>query len=82
MTKFLIPFLLLISINAFAFAKVIADVGPTIDATPFINQMRGDKKPTQKITAKAAYENYYTEQSKELTPGKVKARTVNIKNLP
>jgi integrating conjugative element protein (TIGR03765 family) len=82
MTKLLVPFLLLISINAFAFAKVIADVGTTIDAAPFINQLRGDEEPPQKIKPKTAYESYYTEQSKNLTIGKVKSQTINIKNLP
>jgi integrating conjugative element protein (TIGR03765 family) len=81
MVKYLFIALLIYNSNAFAFAKIIADVGTTIDAAPFINQLRGDEKPPQKIKPKTAYESYYTEQSKNLTPGKVKSQTVNIKNL-
>ncbi len=82
MFKILILASVLITSNAFAFTKVIADVGNTIAASTYINQFQGNNSEQQKTTPKQAYESYYTAQSKELTPGKVKTQTVDIKNLP
>lgn len=71
-----------ISINVFANTKVIAVLGPTINVAQYFKQLDGVPQTIQKTTPDEAYAKYYKINSKQLTPGKVAARDVNIKNLP
>jgi integrating conjugative element protein (TIGR03765 family) len=86
--SFLVVFMLN-SINVFGAAKVIAVVGQTQDASQYIRITNSPNSPNFSNTNKIKLQNpkeaskiYYHISSKELTPGSVEKRTINLPDLP
>jgi integrating conjugative element protein (TIGR03765 family) len=83
MRYFMGVFLILITAVSFAATQVIANLGRTESAAPYLKQLmqvNGNQKPI-KTTQPTTYEMNYVVHTKELTPGVVKRRKVSFKNF-